>query len=184
MSICRDKIKRDGIENLFEWLEKSDFFIAPASTRFHGAYESGLLEHSLNVYDSLTSLNAQYGGAISDETIAICALFHDVCKANTYKKGTKRTKDEDTGEWYDKEIYFRDEVFPIGHGEKSCIILQWFIKLTVPELLAIRHHMGGFDSAVKGGDYSMNKAYDTNKLSAMLHIADMQATYLMEERNG
>lgn len=182
LSICRNVIKRDGIEDLLNWIEKSDFFTAPASTKFHGSYPGGLVEHSLNVYDKLTELSNKYPDkGISDESIAICALFHDLCKANFYKLGSRNVKDNNTGQWYTKAVYEVDEKFPIGHGEKSCIIIQWFLKqLTVDELLAIRFHMGGFDAAVKGGDFSLNKAYDMCALAPMLHLADMEASYMIE----
>lgn len=185
--ICKTYIHRDGINDLLDWLEKSDFFYAPASTKFHGNYAGGLLVHSLNVYDCLKMLIKMNNiTGISDETIAIVSLFHDICKANFYKVGTRNVKDEETGKWYKKEVYeIDDSTFPIGHGEKSCVILQWFLKkLSVDELLAIRHHMGGFDNAVKGGDYSMSRAYEMCKLAVLLHLADMNATYLLEESNG
>lgn len=182
LTICKEKINREGINELLDWLEKSDFFYAPASTRFHGSYAGGLVYHSLNVYECLLRIAEKYPKLnISDETIAICSLFHDLCKANYYKVGTRNVKDEETGQWYKKEVYEVDERFPIGHGEKSCIIIQWFLKeLSVDELLAIRHHMGGFDAAAKGGDFSMSKAYEMCPLAAMLHLADMEATYLLE----
>jgi len=187
LDICKSEIKREGLNDLLDWLEKSDFFYAPASTKFHGNYAGGLLIHSLNVYDCLKMLIKANGiEDISDETVAIVSLFHDICKANFYKVGTRNVKDEESGQWYKKEVYeIDDSVFPIGHGEKSCIILQWFLKkLTVDELLAIRHHMGGFDNAVKGGDFSMSRAYEMSKLAVLLHLADMNATYLLEESNG
>lgn len=184
VDICRKDIKREGLDELLDWLEHSDFFTAPASSKYHGAYAGGLVEHSLNVYDCLKSLIGKYPDlGIDDETIAICALFHDICKANYYKIGTRNVKDDITGQWYKKEIYEIDERFPIGHGEKSCIILQWFLKrLTVDELLAIRYHMGGFDAIVKGGDFGMSKAYEMTPIAPLLHLADMEATYLIESR--
>ena len=94
LSICREDIKRDGIEDLLRWLEDSDFFTAPASTRFHGNYEGGLCEHSLNVHRELTRLNDIYQLGYSKETIAVTALFHDLCKVNYYKRGTRNIKDE------------------------------------------------------------------------------------------
>lgn len=187
LGICRKEIKREGIDELIDWLEKSDFFYAPASTRFHGNYAGGLLEHSLNVYDCLKMLiKANNIKNITEETIAIVSLFHDICKANYYKIGFRNVKDDETGQWHKKEVYeIDDTIFPIGHGEKSCIILQWFLKkLTVDELLAIRHHMGGFDNSVKGGDYSMSRAYEMCELAVLLHLADMNATYLLEVSNG
>lgn len=184
LNICTNMIKRDGINELLEWLEKSDFFVAPASTKYHGAYAGGLVEHSLNVYECLKDIVSRYPEHnISNETIAIISLFHDICKADFYKVGTRNVKDAESGQWYKKEVYEIDEKFPIGHGEKSCIIIQWFLKrLTTDELLAIRYHMGGFDAVVKGGDYGMSKAYEMTPLAPMLHLADMEATYLIESR--
>ena len=184
LEICRNDIKRDGLEDLLKWLCGSDFFTAPASTKFHGAYPGGLAEHSLNVYKCLAKIAEQYpDDNISRETVAICALFHDICKVHYYKTGTRNVKDEN-GKWITKEVYETDEQFPIGHGEKSCIILQWFLKkLTVDELLAIRFHMGGFDASAKGGDSSISRAYTSCPLAVMLHMADLEATYLIESKN-
>lgn len=179
LQICKEHISRDGVDKLLAWLEKSDFFEAPASTRFHGSYEGGLLEHSLNVYDALSKLNTQFHYEIPEESIAICALLHDICKIGMYKKGYRNVKDEN-GAWVKKEVYEIDEKIPLGHGEKSCILLQWYMKLKLEELLAIRWHMGGFDSAVKGGDFGEGNAYNQCKLAVLLHMADMTATYLME----
>lgn len=184
LQICNTEIKRDGIKELLSFLEKSDFFIAPASTRFHGNYEGGLCEHSLNVYYEAKKLNELYNLGFSNETIAITALFHDLCKTNYYKKGFRNVKDETSGEWIKKEIYEIDEKVPLGHGEKSCIMLQSYMKLSLPELLAIRWHMGGFDAAVKGGDYSLSKAQDASKLVPLLSIADMVASHLIEEKKA
>ena len=89
LTLCRENIKRDGIDSLIEWLENSDFFTAPASTRFHGNYAGGLCEHSLNVHRELTRLNDVYNLGYSNETITIVSLFHDLCKVNYYKRGTR-----------------------------------------------------------------------------------------------
>lgn len=178
LDICRTHIHREGIETLLKWLVNSDFFTAPASTRFHGCYEGCLCEHSLNVYDTLRELRDKYAPEISDETIAIVALFHDVCKINFYKIEKKNVKED--GRWIEKDVYVIDEKVPLGHGEKSCILLQWYIHLTVEELLAIRWHMGEFDCAVKGGDYGLNNARDMSKLIPLLHIADLIASSVLE----
>ena len=183
LSLSRNQIHRDGVEKLLLWTEKSDFFIAPASTRYHGNYPGGLVEHSLNVYDCLTSLAARYPSfGITEDSVTLCALFHDVCKANFYKPSQRNVKDEKTGMWVKRDCYEIDEQFPIGHGEKSCIILQWFLpgELTTDELLAIRYHMGGWDSAARGGDSSINRAYDMCPLAPMLQLADAEATYMLE----
>lgn len=139
LEIFNTHITRDGKDDLLDWLNHSDFFTAPASTRFHGNHEGGLLEHSIN-----------------NETIAIVALLHDVCKVNYYKKGTRNVKEN--GVWVQKEVYEVDEKFPCGHGEKSVIILQNFIHLDSEEIFAIRAHMGGFDTSVKEVNTSLAKS--------------------------
>ena len=129
LDICKTTIQRDGINELIDWLEASDFFVAPASSKYHGSYAGGLVEHSLNVYKCLKQVVEKYPELnISDETVAIVALFHDLCKANCYKIGFRNVKDDDTGQWYKKEVYEIDEKFPMGHGEKSCIIIQCRMK--------------------------------------------------------
>ena len=185
ITICREKVNRDGLDSLLDWLEnESDFFVAPASTRFHGNHKYGLLEHSLNVYYALNELVKQFPHLnISEETIAVAALFHDLCKANYYVVSTKNVKDETTGVWHKEPFYKTDDQYPVGHGEKSVIILMKHMQLTDDEIYAIRWHMGGFDSAVKGGDFGSGKAYEICPFAVLLHLADMIASYLMEEHS-
>lgn len=181
-SIVNDSIHRDGIEQLLQWLEKSDFFTAPASTKYHGCHECGLLEHSLNVYDALCNLLAHspIEEKYSTEAVAIVALFHDLCKVNFYKKTTRNVKDEH-GRWVEKIVYEIDEKFPCGeHADKSIILIQQYMKLDAEEILAIRAHMGGFDTSVKGGSFMVGKIFEKSKLAVLLHLADMEATYLLE----
>lgn len=182
LELYHKHVTRDGADGLLKWLESSDFFTAPASTQFHGCYEGGLLQHSLNVYDCLVKCVDAAGltDDIPADSIALAALLHDVCKVNFYKKGFRNVKNEETGQWERKEIYQIEEKFPCGHGEKSVIILQNFLRLTTDEIYAIRAHMGGFDTAVKGGDYFIGKIFEKSKLAFLLHLADMSATYLME----
>ena len=95
--LFEENIKRDGADVLLDWLKKSDFFTAPASTKYHGAYEGGLLEHSLNVYDcllgELASMNMT--DKYSKETVAIVSLLHDVCKIGLYISEPKNQKTYD-----------------------------------------------------------------------------------------
>lgn len=180
VEICAT-INRPGMEDLMAWLERSDFYTAPASTRFHGNYTGGLLEHSLNVYDKLSGFVARYPELeISPETVAVTALFHDLTKVNYYTVSSRNVKDDVTGAWHKEPFYKTEDRLPLGHGEKSVIILQSFIKLTRDEIVAIRWHMGSFDCAVKGGDYGMGNAFETYPLAVMTHLADMEATYLVE----
>jgi hypothetical protein len=182
LKICEEHIKRDGLAELLKWLSDADFFTAPASTKYHGSHEGGLLEHSLNVYDCLMrsvelhNLQETY----SSETVAIVSLFHDICKVNFYVKGTRNVKEN--GQWVQKDIYEVDEKFPCGHGEKSVIILQNFMRLSADEILSIRAHMGGFDGSVKAGEFFIGKIFERCKLALLLHMADMEATYLLEQR--
>lgn len=180
LDTLRAHTARPGLEDLVAWLEHSDFFISPASTRFHGNYDGGLCEHSLNVYKCMMGLWEKYVRVDeSKESAAISSLLHDLCKVRMYKKGFRNRKNND-GRWEQFQTYEIEEKFPGGHGEKSAFIIQQFMKLTPEEYLAIRWHMGGFDSAVKGGDRSLNAAYDNCKLAAMLHLADMEASQMLE----
>ena len=177
MKIYDANIKREGRDKLLDWLNKSDFFTAPASSRYHGNYPAGLLAHSLNVYHclidqvKLAGLSEKY----SDETLALVALMHDICKVHLYKKGFRNVKNDD-GQWYKKEVYEYDELFPCGHGEKSVIILQRFMELQTDEIWAIRAHMGGFDTSQR----VVGDIFERSKLAVLLHIADMYATYMIE----
>jgi hypothetical protein len=180
-------IHRSGADNLLKWLESTDFFTAPASTRYHLSTPGGLVKHSLHVWERLHGLvDYEHGysnGARFDEmdpsTIAICGLLHDVCKANFYKTEMRNTKDE-TGQWVKVPYYTIDDQLPYGHGEKSVYIISSFMKLNREEAMAIRWHMGGFDDAVKGGGYAMSGAWGKYPLGVLLHMADLQATFIDE----
>lgn len=177
-------IKRDGGDKLLDWLKSSDYLYAPASTRFHGNHQCGLLEHSMNVYKCLKKQldGCGFSDSYSDETVAIVALMHDVCKVNMYKKGFRNVKQDD-GTWVRKDTYEIDEKFPCGdHADKSIIILQNYIRLESEEILAIRAHMGGFDNAVKGGARFTSAIFERSKLALLLHLADMQASYLYDRK--
>ena len=178
-------IKREGAENLRNYLLRSDFFIAPASSRYHCAFEGGLCEHSVNTFNRLKdNVIKEYGENFekicSEETIAICALLHDICKVDFYKTDYRNVKEN--GEWIKKPYYAREEGLPFGHGEKSVYIIQSFMNLTREEAVAINWHMGGFDSRVKGGDGSISEAYAKFPLAVLLHVSDLEATYIDEKR--
>lgn len=172
-------IHRAGSEKLLEWLKNTDFFRAPASTRFHGACEQGLVMHSLNVHRAMTRYFLEEGD--SPESFAICALLHDLCKANFYKPGTRNVKNEATGQWEKVATFTVEDAFPYGHGEKSVFLIERFMKLKTSEAVAIRWHMGGFDDAARGGSFAVSQAYDQYPLAVKLHMADLAATYLMEK---
>ncbi|MBP3581602.1 MAG: HD domain-containing protein [Clostridia bacterium] len=183
LKIARENIKRDGLEDLLKWLESTDFFEAPASSKFHSAEAGGLCFHSLNVYKRLLEMaEREWGEDFNKETVTICALFHDVCKCCFYKTEYRNVKDEN-GNWVKKPYYAIDDPLPYGHGEKSVYIINGYMRLTREEALAINWHMGGFDKRVAGGDYQFSKAYYKYPICVMTHLADVMATYLDETTN-
>ena len=187
INLFTSQITRDGSDKLLEYLTNSDFFTAPASAKFHMAEEGGLCQHSLNVYNRLVKLvkadfGERYTDVYSDETLAIVGLLHDVCKVNFYAVELRNVKEEFG--WVKKPFYKVEERFPYGHGEKSVFIISQYIKLSAEEAMAINWHMGGFDDRVKGGSYSVSEAYCRYKLAVYAHVADLQATYLDEDRGS
>lgn len=177
ISLCSE-IKRDGINELMEWLESSDFYTAPASTRYHGSYSGGLLQHSLNVYDELKRVLAVYPEIkCSEESAVICSLFHDFCKVNYYAV-EKRNRKNEFGQWESYDAYKVDEKFCFGgHGSKSVFLIQHFIKLTPEEAVAINCHMGAF------ADESVGKSFETFPLAWAVHVADEASTYIRERND-
>ncbi len=183
LKIYNDNIKRPGAQELLDWLSKTDFFTAPASSRYHCACEGGLLMHSLNVYKVLRERYFE-DNKDSEESFAICALLHDLCKAQFYKVSTRNVKNEATGQWEKVPYYSVDDQFPYGHGEKSVFLIERFVRLKTSEAMAIRWHMGGFDEASKGGGFSISLAYEKYPLAVKLHLADLEATYLREKNTS
>jgi len=185
MEIYNNNIKREGSKELLEYLKKSDFFSAPASTQFHSAYEGGLAEHSICVYKRfLNAVKQEYGQdyqqKISDESIAICALLHDLCKIDIYKTEMRNKKID--GNWVQVPHYVIEDSLPYGHGEKSVYIISGFMKLTREEAMIINWHMGGFDSRVKGGSYSISDAFYKFPNAVLFHTSDMLASYIDETK--
>ena len=181
IEIYNQNITREGADKLLDFLlNGSDFFTAPASTRYHGAHEGGLVEHSLNVYDCLADmasrLKDRYGIEYSDESIAIAGLLHDICKVNFYKTSYRNVKDE-TGRWQSVPYYTIEDTLPYGHGEKSAYIVSAYIRLTRDEAFAIRYHMG-FSGTEDPGN--VGRALEMFPLAYATCCADMEAAFLME----
>ena len=194
-------VQRDGIQKLVNYINKTDFYKAPASTRFHLACEGGLLQHSLNVYDCLTAKKDSLVwkpvfDKIPDESLIIMALLHDLCKANFYKEGTKNQKTYDPEKvaaaepwqrkhdqigdfiWETVQTYQVDDQLPLGHGEKSVMLLQCYIRLTMHEVMAIRWHMGFSES--KENYNAVGQAMEKYPIVLALHEADLEATKILE----
>ena len=184
IAVYQESIQRRGADRLLEWLDSdaSDFFTAPSSTRFHGAYEGGLVEHSLNVYECLKDyLNRPrtkelYGMDYTPETIAVTALLHDICKVGFYAVDYRNAKNEQ-GVWKKVPYYTVRDTLPYGHGEKSVYMIQSFMRLTRDEAFAIRYHMGFSGNEDKNG---VGRALEMFPLALAVNVADMEATYYLE----
>ena len=177
LKIVDRDIKREGIWELTEWLVNTDFFLAPASTRYHGCYEGGLVVHSLNVFAQLKKLCKWYDCDATDESIAIVALFHDVCKVGCYKTEMRWRKDANN-QWEQYPTWKFEEDFAYGgHGSKSVYLVQSFMRLTPEAASAIDCHMGQWDATTYSNPTAV---YERNKLAWLLHVADEAADFLME----
>lgn len=177
------RVERDGIDRLMDFVRKSDFYTAPASTKYHGAYEGGLLEHSLNVYENLYQKKEQGGlwkeqlKNIPDESIIIAALLHDICKTYYYTIEMRNKKID--GRWEQVPFYTVDDKIPYGHGEKSAMMIEEYIKLTPQERYAIRWHMGPYSGTQDWNTYA--EAMKKYPLCLAIFEADMEATYISEK---
>jgi len=188
IEIFLSNIHREGSAALLDYLQnKSDFFTAPASARFHGSYPGGLCDHSVNVYHCLVDYLARprvqelYGLEYDPESVAIVSLLHDLCKVGCYRAGTKNVKNEATGQWEKVPTYFFEDKLPYGHGEKSVYIISGFMRLTREEAMAIRWHMGfsGTEDA-----RTVGQALQQFPLAFALATADMEASYFLESENN
>ena len=181
--ICKN-IKREGFDKFLEYLENtSDYFSAPASGRRHSAFEGGLLVHSINVYNRFkNNLKLEYGEnyteKLSEESIAIIGLFHDICKCNTYTVDYRNQKVE--GQWVQVPYYAYNNTLPYGHGEKSVYILSGFMRLTREEAMAINWHMGGFDPRNQGSS-DLSDAFSRFPVAVLFHVSDLETSYLDEK---
>lgn len=187
LEIYRKYIRREGADKLLEYLlsPSSDFFTAPASTRYHGSRPEGLCEHSVNVYLALRdylsrkTVKEQYGLDYDEETIAIVALLHDLCKVNVYKVSSRNVKGPD-GRWTAVPYYEFDDQLPYGHGEKSVYIISGYMRLSREEAFAIRYHMGFSDEC---DSRNVGAAFNAYPLAVALYIADMEATFFVDDKD-
>lgn len=182
IEIYNSNINREGADKLLDWLHKSDFFTAPASTRFHLAVEGGLCTHSINVYNRLLQLYTMEFGEPDKkalESITISALLHDLCKVNFYAVSSRNVKDETTGVWSKQPYYTVEEKLQFGyHGAKSAFLVERFMRLEIPEAISIANHMGAYDRP--NGDYSIGGAFEGYTLALLLSFADQMASFIDE----
>lgn len=184
LEIYKTQITTPGADKLLSWLESTDFFEAPASTRFHLSEPGGLVKHSVHVYERLKTLceleqlkNIEFNP--SQSSIAIVGLLHDICKANFYTVEMRNRKNE-YGMWEKYPFYVVDDQLPYGHGEKSVYIISGFMRLTRDEAMAIRWHMGFSDNDFKGGGFTVGTAFSKYPLTVLAHCADLLATSIDE----
>lgn len=194
VSIAHEYIKRDGVTELLAHLNrKTDFFSAPASTSGHLSEAGGLCQHSLNVFETSlriykSVLQPYLGlsgnpmpGELCEESIAIVSLFHDLCKCNTFKPAEKRRKNE-RGQWESYQGYEVNDRFPFGQGEKSCLSIVRYMRLTLPELLAIRWNKGMYDVSESGsaGRRAFFEAARLTPLVTLLQVSNMLCAQCIE----
>ena len=186
------QINRPGVDKLMKYIQGSDFYTAPASTKFHLSCEGGLLQHSLNVLDALRGLlvfntitglyEYQVAGKVAAEipaeSVTVAALLHGICKTYFYGTSTRNVKNEKTGKWEKQPYYTVDDKMPLGHGPKSAMIIKQYMELTTPELYAIWHHMGMTGDQIN--DNAVGASFEKYPLALALHTADMIASRLME----
>lgn len=181
---------RQGIDKVIEFLAGTDFYIAPSSVSYHSNYKGGLMDHSLLVYmlamkyrQALIELNPELANKLPEESVTISALLHDICKCGFYAQKEKWRKNE-SGQWESYPGFEISDSFPIGHGEKSVIMLLAVgLQLTPDEMLAIRYHMGSWDGAMLTNDlkYSYQTAMNMCPLMTLLQTADNTSSLLFEK---
>ena len=188
LDIYQTHIRREGSAELLDYLtNKSDFFTAPASARYHGAYVGGLCQHSVNVFRCLEDYLARprvretYGLSYDMESVAVVALLHDLCKVGCYRAGTRNVKNDATGQWEKVPTFFYEDKLPYGHGEKSVYIISGFMRLSREEAMAIRWHMG---FSGPEDDRTVGQALQQYPLAFALATADMEASYFLEREDG
>lgn len=194
IDLCNEHIHREGLDKVLAYLEKSDFYTAPSSTRFHLNEDGGLCLHSMNVFEAACKIynemakpaivngTSPFTEEVSMESIAIATLFHDLCKIKLYHKA-ERWKKDDKNRWVSYPGYEVKDDFPLGHGEKSCLMLSWYMRLKPEEMLAIRWHMGMFDMGESGTPLRMSffSATDKSPLVSIVHAADFLTSNLWEK---
>ena len=194
IALCHEHIKREGLKKILNYLEKTDFYTAPSSASFHLNEDGGLCLHSINVFETACKIYkhialpaiqsgiSPFSNEISMESLAIVCLFHDLCKIRLYHK-TERWKKDANNRWMSYTGYELKDDFPFGHGEKSCLMLSWYMRLLPEEMLAIRWHMGMFDIAENGSSQRLSYYAATDKcaLVNILQAADQLTSKLLEK---
>lgn len=181
---------RNGVDDVIDSLEEMGFFTAPASAGHHLNTEGGLVLHSLNTYraamavwEGMKTLEPGIEKEVGRDSVIIASLLHDVCKSDIYVRSVKKRKNA-IGQWEDSEGYkISYKNFPMGHGEKSVILLLCSgLEMSDDEMLAIRWHMGAW--GINMNSFEDQRCFDTSKklypLVSIIQSADNLAANIME----
>lgn len=184
-------LDRKGIPAVLEFLRTTDYYTAPSSMSNHSNFQGGLVEHSILVYslamrirEGMVQMNPELDTKIPKGSVALSALLHDLCKCCFYKAVMKNKRGED-GQWTSYVGYTVEDQFPIGHGEKSVIMLQDMgLSMTPEEMLAIRYHMGCWDGNIMSNDmkYAHNRAVERAPLVVLIQTADYMSSLVYERK--
>lgn len=194
ITLATKYIKREGLDKLLAWLDRSGFYVCPASTQYNLPVEGGLCQHALNVADALIyrffdkhieDLTEEdeakvFENDITIESIILVALFSSINKVGCYVKDFKNVKVN--GKWEQQEYWKWDEKFIYaGRGSKSVFIIQQYMKLWIEEAQAIAFVLAGEDNIFSGVvDTTYRKIYENSRLALYLHLAEMESTYLLD----
>lgn len=160
------KVQRPGMDKLLEYIRKSDFYTAPASTKYHTG------ENWLYTVGGTTV------ATIPEDSVTVMALLHDICKTHFYGTSTRNQKNDATGKWEKVPFYTVDDKMPLGHGPKSAMIVKQYTTLTTAEMYAIWHHMGA--TGDRNNDNAVGQSIEMFPAVLALHTADMMASRFME----
>lgn len=170
----------DLSDRCLDWLGHTDFFTAPASTKYHDDFEHGLLMHSIRVYNNVIDLlrtnHFSRSHNLREQYDALlCALVHDWCKIGLYDKYLKNVKNEETGRWEQQTAYrHKDAAVLLGHGTTSMFMASKFFKLSIAQACAIRWHMGAYQVSdpIKN---DLFRANETIPMNYLIQFADQMS---------
>lgn len=157
------------------------FFLAPASTKYHGSYEGGLFDHSYWVAKILNRFTKDNRLVWRNpRSPLLVGMFHDLCKIDQYRHPVTQGVRMDSEEVNvtDKQSWeYNPDTLINGHGDKSVMLLSEYFNLTQEEILCIRYHMGAFTDKEEWRNYTRAVNNYVNVL--WTHHSDMLASHVM-----
>lgn len=176
---------RKGMKELVSYLDKKDFWNCPASSKFHGNYDGGLVDHTMNVYNLFWKHLEVFNINFPKSSQVICSFLHDLCKMGAYV-----SKEYPSG--INGKNYVWNNNHKQGHALLSLERIEKFITMTNEEKEVIKFHMGAYGSkeflGFSKGEYTiqeMVEVFNTNKVAKLFYFCDdMAAQFVDEEYNG